>query len=238
MLPACKKSLQDLATDYLDLYLIHFPISLKYVDFDTRYPPEWFFDPSAKNPKMHVDPVPLSDTWRAMEELVESGLVKEIGVCNYNVGMLPDLIAYSSIRPSKLQIESHPFYTQEKLIKAAKNYGMAVTCFSPLGALSYLELDMANKSESVLKSDTVTVAAERLNKSPAQVVLRWALQRGTAIIPKTSQKDRLIENRSLFDFELSDQEMSDISNLNLNRRFNDPGVFCETAFNSFFPIYD
>ena len=238
VLPACEKSLQDLATDYLDLYLIHFPISLKYVDFDTRYPPEWFFDPSAENPKMHIDPVPLSDTWRAMEELVESGLVKEIGVCNYNVGLLHDLIAYSSIKPAMLQIESHPFLTQEKLIKAAKNYGMAVTCFSPLGALSYLELDMANKNESVLKSDTVTVAAERLNKSPAQVVLRWALQRGTAIIPKTSQKDRLIENRSLFDFELSDQEMSDISNLNLNRRFNDPGVFCETAFNSFFPIYD
>ncbi|MGB0558622.1 MAG: aldo/keto reductase [Pseudohongiellaceae bacterium] len=238
VLPACKKSLQDLATDYLDLYLIHFPISLKYVDFDTRYPPEWFFDPSAENPKMHIDPVPLSDTWRAMEELVESGLVKEIGVCNYNVGLLHDLIAYSSIKPAMLQIESHPFLTQEKLIKAAKNYGMAVTCFSPLGALSYLELDMANKNESVLKSDTVTVAAERLNRSPAQVVLRWALQRGTAIIPKTSQRDRLIENRSLFDFELSDREMSDISNLNLNRRFNDPGVFCETAFNSFFPIYD
>ena len=238
VLPACEKSLQDLGTDYLDLYLIHFPISLKYVDFDTRYPPEWFFDPSAENPKMHIDPVPLSDTWRAMEELVEIGLVKEIGVCNYNVGLLHDLIAYSNIKPAMLQIESHPFLTQEKLIKAAKNYGMAVTCFSPLGALSYLELDMANKSESVLKSDTVTVAAERLNKSPAQVVLRWALQRGTAVIPKTSQKDRLIENLSLFDFELSDQEMSDISNLNLNRRFNDPGVFCEIAFNSFFPIYD
>ena len=111
VLPACKKSLQDLTTDYLDLYLIHFPISLKYVDFDTRYPPEWFFDPSAENPKMHIDPVPLSDTWRAMEELVERGLVKEIGVCNYNVGLLHDLIAYSSIKPAMLQIESHPFLT-------------------------------------------------------------------------------------------------------------------------------
>ena len=87
VLPACERSLQDLETDYLDLYLIHFPISLKYVDFDTRYPPEWFFDPSAENPEMHIDPVPLSDTWRAMEELVERGLVKEIGVCNYNVGL-------------------------------------------------------------------------------------------------------------------------------------------------------
>ena len=147
VLPACEKSLRDLGTDYLDLYLIHFPISLKYVAFDTRYPPEWIFDPTTENPKMHIDPVPLSDTWRAMEELVERGLVKEIGVCNYNVGLLHDLIAYSSIKPAMLQIESHPFLTQEKLIKAAKNYGMAVTCFSPLGALSYLELDMANKKD-------------------------------------------------------------------------------------------
>ena len=115
---------------------------------------------------------------------------------------------------------------------------MAVTCFSPLGALSYMELEMADKTESVLNENTVRVASKRLNRTPAQIVLRWGLQRGTAIIPKTSKKERLIENQSLFDFELSDQEMSDISDLNANRRFNDPGTFCETAFNTFFPIYD
>ena len=238
VLPACEKSLRDLGIDYLDLYLIHFPISLKYVDFDTRYPPEWIFDPTAVNPRMHIDPVPLFETWYAMERLVERGLVKEIGVCNYNSSLLHDLIAYSSIKPAMLQIESHPFLTQEKLIKTAKNYGMAVTCFSPLGALSYMELEMADKNESVLNENAVRVAAKRLNRTPAQVVLRWGLQRGTAVIPKTSQKERLIENQSIFDFELSDQEISDISNLNINRRFNDPGAFCESAFNTFFPIYD
>ena len=238
VLPACEKSLRDLGTDYLDLYLIHFPISLKYVDFDTRYPPEWIFDPITENPRMHIDPVPLSETWHAMEGLVERGHVKEIGVCNYNSSLLHDLNAYSSIKPAMLQIESHPFLTQEKLIKTAKKYGMAVTCFSPLGALSYMELEMADKTESVLNENTVRVASKRLNRTPAQIVLRWGLQRGTAIIPKTSKKERLIENQSLFDFELSDQEMSDISDLNANRRFNDPGTFCETAFNTFFPIYD
>ena len=97
---AClRKSLQDLATDYLDLYLIHFLFHSNTSTL-THGIPEWFFDPSAKNPKMHVDPVPLSDTWRAMEELVDRGLVKEIGVCNYNVGLLHDLIAYSSIKPA------------------------------------------------------------------------------------------------------------------------------------------
>ncbi len=238
VLPACEKSLRDLSTDYIDLYLIHFPISLKYVAFDKRYPPEWIYDPTAENPRMHIDPVPLSETWHAMEGLVERGLVKEIGVCNYNSSLLHDLMAYASIKPAMLQIESHPFLTQEKLIKTAKNYGIAVTCFSPLGALSYMELEMADQNESVLNENAVKVAAERLDRTPAQVVLRWGLQRGTAVIPKTSKKERLIENQSLFDFELSNQEMSDISNLNVDRRFNDPGVFCESAFNTFFPIYD
>ena len=238
VLPACEKSLRDLSTDYIDLYLIHFPISLKYVAFDKRYPPEWIYDPTAENPRMHIDPVPLSETWHAMEGLVEKGLVKEIGVCNYNSSLLHDLMAYASIKPAMLQIESHPFLTQEKLIKTAKNYGIAVTCFSPLGALSYMELEMADQNESVLNENAVKVAAERLDRTPAQVVLRWGLQRGTAVIPKTSKKERLIENQSLFDFELSNQEMSDISNLNVDRRFNDPGVFCESAFNTFFPIYD
>ena len=238
VLPACEKSLRDLSTDYIDLYLIHFPISLKYVAFDKRYPPEWIYDPTAENSRMHIDPVPLSETWHAMEGLVERGLVKEIGVCNYNSSLLHDLMAYASIKPAMLQIESHPFLTQEKLIKTAKNYGIAVTCFSPLGALSYMELEMADQNESVLNENAVKVAAERLDRTPAQVVLRWGLQRGTAVIPKTSKKERLIENQSLFDFELSNQEMSDISNLNVDRRFNDPGVFCESAFNTFFPIYD
>ena len=238
VLPACEKSLRDLSTDYIDLYLIHFPISLKYVAFDKRYPPEWIYDPTAEIPRMHIDPVPLSETWHAMEGLVERGLVKEIGVCNYNSSLLHDLMAYASIKPAMLQIESHPFLTQEKLIKTAKNYGIAVTCFSPLGALSYMELEMADQNESVLNENAVKVAAERLDRTPAQVVLRWGLQRGTAVIPKTSKKERLIENQSLFDFELSNQEMSDISNLNVDRRFNDPGVFCESAFNTFFPIYD
>ena len=235
---ACEKSLSDLGLEYLDLYLIHFPIALKYVDFETRYPPEWFFDPAATEPKMEIDPVPLYETWRAMESLVEDGLVKEIGICNYNSALLHDLMAYSKIRPAMLQIQSHPYLTQERLLRAAQNYGIAVTAFSPLGALSYLSLDMATASESVLNAGAVKTAAQRVQRTPAQVVLRWGLQRGAAIIPKTSRKERLLENISLFDFELAEEEMAEISALNVNRRFNDPAVFCDLAFNTFYPIYD
>jgi D-xylose reductase len=147
-------------------------------------------------------------------------------------------MSYAKIKPSMLQVESHPYLTQEKLIRLAKQYNMEVTAFSPFGALSYLELNMAGAAESVIEQDVVKSAAARTGKTPAQVVLRWGVQRGTAIIPKTSRPERLIENLSIFDFELSDQEMAAISALNINRRFNDPGDFCEAAFNTFNPIYD
>ena len=236
--PACERTLSDLGVDYLDLYLVHFPISLRYVDFAERYPPEWFFDPAARRPVMELAPVPLSDTWAAMEELVEQGLVKRIGVCNYTSGLLHDLFAYARIRPVVLQVESHPYLTQEALLRLARQYGLAATAFSPLGAASYVELEMAADTDSVLTEPVVAGAAARLGRSPAQIVLRWALQRGTAVIPKTSRKERLRENLALFDFSLNEEEMAGISALNRNRRFNDPGVFCEAAFNTFHPIYD
>jgi D-xylose reductase len=235
---ALQKTLDDLQLDYLDLYLIHFPIAQKYVPIDLRYPPEWIADPSAENPQMELAPVPLYETWQAMEALYNKGLVKQIGVCNYNSGLLNDLMAYAKIKPSMLQIESHPYLTQEKLIRLAKQYHLQVTAFSPLGALSYLELDMAGAAESVLEQDIVKQAAMRTGKTPAQVVLRWGVQRGNAIIPKTTKPERLIENLNIFDFTLNDDEMSAISQLNINRRFNDPGDFCEAAFNTFNPIYD
>ncbi|MAG77103.1 MAG: 4-dihydromethyl-trisporate dehydrogenase [Colwelliaceae bacterium] len=235
---ALEKSLEDLGLDYLDLYLIHFPIAQAFVPIETRYPPEWFFDPAADEPSMKLAKVPLHQTWGAMESLVDKGLVKHIGVCNYNSALMHDLMTYARIQPAVLQIESHPYNTQEKLIAMTQNYGVAVTAFSPLGALSYLELDMAGADESVLKQQVVLDAAARLNKTPAQVVLRWNVQRGCSIIPKSTKLARLKENIAIFDFELSDSEMSAISALNQDKRFNDPGDFCQAAFNTLHPIYD
>jgi D-xylose reductase len=235
---ACQKSLDDLGIDYFDLYLVHFPIALRYVDFADRYPPEWIFDPGAADPRMERDNVPLSETWGGMEYLVEQGLARQIGVCNYNSGLLHDLMNYARIKPAMLQLESHPYLTQEAMLRTAQDYGIAVTAFSPLGAASYLELDMASEQESVLTEPTVSQIAKRHNVSAAQVVLKWGLQRGAAVIPKTSKPERLLENMSLDGFELSDDDMAAISALNKNRRFNDPGAFCADAFNTFHAIYD
>lgn len=183
-------------------------------------------------------PVPLHATWAAMEALIDDGLTREIGVCNYNSALIHDLMTYSRVQPYALQIEAHPYLTQERLIRLAKDYGMHVTAFSPLGALSYVELDMAGDADTVLTQPAVLAAAEAHGKTPAQVVLRWGIQRGTSIIPKTSKPDRMRENLALDDFELSPGEMHAISALNQNRRFNDPGAFTEAAFGSFHPIYD
>lgn len=236
--PALQRTLDDLQLDYLDLYLIHFPIAQAFVPFEERYPPEWLYDTTKPEEGMKLASVPLHETWQAMEAQVDAGKTRQIGVCNYNTGLLHDLMRYARIKPAMLQVESHPYLTQERLMKLAGQYNIPVTAFSPLGALSYLELDMAGTNESVLEQDVVKAAAARTGKTPAQVVLRWGVQRGNAIIPKTSKPERMAENLALFDFELTDDEMAAISALNSNRRFNDPGDFCEAAFNTFHPIYD
>lgn len=236
--PALERTLSDLGVDYLDLYLVHFPIALEYVPFDERYPPEWLRDPDADAPAMRPDRVPLADTWHAMESLLSAGLVRQIGVCNYNSGLLHDLLAYAETPPAMLQIELHPYLTQQRMLRLCREADIAVTGFSPLGAPSYVPLGMAGPGESVLGEPVVVAAAERHGRSPAQIVLRWGVQRGTAVIPKTSRPDRLTENLALFDFELDDEEMVAISALDRGRRFNDPGRFTDEAFKCFYPIYD
>ncbi|MHC2068729.1 aldo/keto reductase [Bremerella sp. T1] len=236
--PACEKSLSDLGLDYVDLYLVHFPISLKYVPFEDRYPPEWFYDPNASEPQLVEQPVPIAETWQAMESLVDANLAKNIGICNFGTSLIRDLLSYAKIRPSVLQVELHPRLTQEKLLRYCTQEKIAVTAFSPFGPSSYYQLGMAEKSESLLNHDVVQGVAKEASKSPAQVLLRWAVQRGTIVIPKASSAEHLQENGAIFDFELTNDQMTQLSDLNQNRRFNDPGDFCEAAFNTFFPIYE
>ena len=235
---ACKKSLADLKLDYLDLYLIHFPIAQRFVPIEQRYPPGWLFDPDVAQPRMEFSPVPIAETWAEMEALQRSGLVKHIGVCNFGTSLLRDLLSYANQAPEVLQVESHPYLTQEKLLRFCQEQQIAYTAFSPFGALSYHELGMADEDDSLLTHSTITSIANTHDRTPAQVLLRWGVQRGTAVVPKTSKADRLQENIAVFDFKLTEEEMASINALNRNRRYNDPGDFCESAFNTFCPIYE
>ena len=173
-----------------------------------------------------------------MEDLHREGLVREIGVSNFGVSLLRDLMNQATIMPAMLQVEMHPYLTQEKLTRFCSESGIAVTAFSPLGAQSYFQLNMAERDEAVMENEIIREIASNHQRTTAQVLLRWGVQRGTAVVPKTSNHDRLKENLAIFDFQLTDQEMNSISGLNRNRRFNDPGDFCELAFNTFFPIYE
>lgn len=235
---ACERSLRDLGLEALDLYLIHFPIALAFVPFEVRYPPEWLHDPAAARPAMKPIRVPIAETWGAMEELVRAGLVRRIGVANFGASLLRDLLSHAAIRPAALQVELHPYLSQPRLLRYCREEGIAVTAFSPLGAESYHSIGMARAGESVLREPVVTALAARHGKTPAQIVLRWSIQRGTAAIPKTQQLSRFQENRAIYDFELTADEMNSISALERGRRFNDPGEFGERAFNTFYPIFD
>lgn len=235
---ACERSLNDLGLEELDLYLIHFPITLAYVPFEERYPPGWFFDPEAENPSMkHID-VPYADTWGAMEELVDAGLVKRIGVCNLGTAMLRDLKSYARIQPAVNQVEMHPYLTQDNLLRYCQDAGIAVTAFSPFGASSYVPLSMADENESLFDDPVIQEIGKSHRKTVGQVALRWGVQRGTVTIPKTQTVAHLRENLDIYDFELSEGEMLTIDQMNRDRRFNDPAEFGEAAFNTFYPIFD
>jgi diketogulonate reductase-like aldo/keto reductase len=139
---AARKSLTDLQLDYFDLYLVHFPISMKFVPFEVRYPPEWIYDPTAGNPRIEQVYIPVQETWTAMEQLVDKNLSRAIGLCNFNVQGLTDILSYATRRPVVLQIELHPYLQQQQLVDFCTRNNIQVTGFSPLGSSSYIELDM------------------------------------------------------------------------------------------------
>ena len=218
--PICKKQLADWGIDYFDLYIVHFPISLKYVDPKDRYPPGFTYD--GKN--VVPGKASIQETWTAMESLVEEKLVRSIGISNFNGQLIMDLLRYAKIVPATLQIEHHPYLTQEGLVKLAQDHGIAVTAYSSFGPKSFLELDMQQAKDTPLLFDNPTIKsiADKHKKTPAQVLLRWATQRNIAVIPKSNNESRLAQNLDVTSFDLDPNEIKEISQLNKNLRFNDP----------------
>ena len=231
---AFKKTLSDLKLEYLDLYLIHFPISLEYVPINKKYPPEWV---NLDN-KMILQKQDLSKTWKEMEKLYNQKLAKQIGVSNFNSSLLRQIINASEIVPHAIQIELHPYLIQDNMLKLCNEYNIEVIAYSPLGAKSYIELDMANKFQDLCIHKTIYNLALHYCKTPVQILLRWAIQRKTIPICKSSSIKHMKENIDIFDFSITKTDMNEIDKLNKNLRFNDPGKFCLEAFGTFCPIYD
>lgn len=234
---AVRKSLSDLGLDYLDLYLVHFPLSLKFVPIEERYPSGWV----TKGDSTIWEKVPLSETWKAMENLVDKKLVKHIGLSNFDLQLLQDLLTYCRIRPIVNQIELHPYLQQNNLVRFCSNEKIAITAYSPFGSLSYIPMDMVDENEpKVLEEPVLKSIAKAHKKTTAQVIIRWILQLSPWLttIPKSSCVARAKQNYDIFDFSLSEQEMKDIAKLNRNKRYNDSAIFTVKLCKKFVPIFD
>ena len=219
--PIVKKQLALWGIDYFDLYIIHFPVALKYVDPKVRYPPGWFYD---GKDQVLLSKASIQETWQAMEKLVDAGLAKSIGISNFQGSLILDLLRYARIRPATLQIEHHPFLVQPNLIQLAEEEGIAITAYSSFGPQSFIELgwDKAKDSPPLFEHDVISAAAKKHSKTPAQVLLRWATQRGIAVIPKSNNQARLKQNLDVTSFNLDKSELDAISALDRNLRFNSP----------------
>ncbi|PGH14210.1 NAD(P)H-dependent D-xylose reductase xyl1 [Helicocarpus griseus UAMH5409] len=219
--PIARKQLADWGIDYFDLYIVHFPLALKYVDPAVRYPPGWFDDGKSS---IVISNTTIQQTWGAMEELVDKKLARSIGISNFNIQLIMDLLRYARIKPATLQIEHHPYLTQSLLVDFAQKNGIAVTAYSSFANLGFVELEMQSAKDTplLIAHSTVTSIAEKHKRTPAQVLLRWATQRGIAVIPKSNSQNRLVENLNVNDFNLEQSDIDSISALNKNLRFNNP----------------
>lgn len=174
--------------------------------------------------------VPLQETWQALEEVVDSGIARSIGISNASAQTLYDMQTYARHPISALQIEHHPYLVQPELVQLAQENNIAVTAYSSFGPQSFLELPPAFRARAkdtplLFDVEVVRKAAERLGRSPAQVLLRWATQRQIAVIPKSNNANRLAQNLDVTSFDLTEDEISAISTLDKGLRFNDPGLY-------------
>jgi alcohol dehydrogenase (NADP+) len=202
VLPALTLTLKNLQLDYLDLYLVHWPVALKKgIDF-----------PSHKEDFLSYEQAPLESTWKAMEENVDSGLVRHIGVSNFNRNKIKEIKRLAKIQPEMNQVEMHPFLPQTQLLKFCKDNGIFVTAYAPLGS-AYRVNNGEVDYPILLEEEHIKKIAEKHNATPAQVAIRWGMQRGTVVIPKTVKKHRLLENFGATKLVLDQEDMDQINSL-------------------------
>ena len=207
--PALESTLDDLQIDALDLYLMHWPVAL------TRGTGM----PESPDDFVSLDEVPLAETWAAMEDLVDEGLVRHIGVSNFNVPKLRRLMDAADRAPEMNQIEMHPYLQQRDLLAFAEERNLPLTAYSPLGSKDRPEGMKADDEPLLLEDPTINEIADRYDATPGQVLISWALHRDTVVIPKSVTPSHIDENLAAADLSLTDEDMDAVAELDQGRRY-------------------
>jgi L-glyceraldehyde reductase len=203
---ALDSTLKDLKTDYVDLYLMHWPVAFFHA-------PGVKFPTDSESGLIRLADVPIADTWKAMEKLVESGKARSIGVSNFTREKIEKLLKTAKIAPAVNQIEAHPYLQQRGLLEWCRGTNILIAGYSPLGNNIY------NLPRTVDDPLVISVA-KSLNKTPAQVLISWAVQRGTGVLPKSVTAGRIKSNFK--DFVLPQDTYDKVTSLEKHHRYNFP----------------
>jgi len=213
VVPALRQSLENLGLKYLDLYLIHWPISV--------------------NDKGGFDDTDYLDTWKGMEEAKSLGLTKSIGVSNFNISQLERVLASSKTTPAVNQVEVNPNFNQKKMIAFCKEHGIEIMAYTPLGSMPEPRAKDKDSPAPKIDDPILTEIGNKYNKTTVQVVLRYSVDRGLIPIPKSVTPSRIQQNVDIFDFRLTPEDIEKIDAFNLDRRVVTPFFWKASPFYPF-----
>ena len=209
--PALRQTLEDLQLEYLDLYLMHWPVAQK---------PESQF-PKSGDDFLGQDLATIQNTWKAMEKLVDAGLTKHIGVANFNINNLEKLREIASIKPEMNQVELHPNLVQEELVKFCKKHDILMTAYSPLGSKDRASQMKKEDEPDLFELPIIKNLAAKYDKTPAQILIAYGLNRGISVIPKSTNAGRIKQNIEADAIQLTQDEVEAIKQEDRKYRFVD-----------------
>jgi len=220
-------TLQALKTSYLDLYLLHAPYGFA-EDTNDLFPCD-------ENNVMRFTDVDFLETYHAMEKLVDEGLVRSLGISNFNAAQTQRLLDVCKIKPVTNQIECHPFLNNEKLRQFSAERGITLTAYAPLGSPAK---PWACQVPSLLSDKSVVAIALKHGKTAAQILIRFALERGIIVIPKSTNPQRIRENFDVFDFALDETDLIKLMSLNIAEGGGRCFVFTNCKEHPHYPFHD
>lgn len=227
VLPALKKTLSDLQLDYLDLYLIHWPVAFK----------KGIAFPSKDEDYLSLQEVPILETWNAMLNGKKKALTRHVGVSNFSIKKLSELMKETSDIPEMNQVEMHPYLQQHELLDFCKENDIHVTSYSPLGSGDRNASMKANNEPSLLHDPIIAEIARKHGVTSAQVLIKWAVVRGTAVIPKSTSKEHIKGNLESQNLHLEEEDLLKIASIKQEFRYV-TGEFFVTPNNPYSNIYD